>query len=121
MRVTILLAEPIVPPNRPVPIYGEAWPAGVKREVPAGGVEVAGVAGVVMSEAVLLRGVGMTTAGGFGAAAGLVGARRALLTQGVGARYGDVVKLLQQAVDGCIFGWPVPSNNGLRKEQTHCG
>lgn len=87
MRVTILLAESIVPPNCPVPIYGEAWPTGIEREVPAGGVEVAGVAGVVMSEPVLLWGVGMTTAGGFGAASSLVGTWRALFAQGVGARY----------------------------------
>lgn len=39
-----------------------------------------------MIESILLWGVGMTTAGGFGAASSLVRAWRTLLTQGVGAR-----------------------------------
>lgn len=72
-----------------------------------------------MVESILLWGIGVTTARGFGAASSLVGTWWALFTQGVGARYRDVVKLLQQAVDGCVFGRPVPSNNGLREEQTH--
>lgn len=40
-----------------------------------------------MVESILLRGIGMTTAGGFGAASSLVGAWWALFTQGVGACY----------------------------------
>lgn len=83
----ILLAESIVPPNCPVPVYGEPWPIGIKREVPAGGVEVTGVAGVVMIKSILLWGIGVTTDGGFRAASCLMGARWTLLTQGVGACY----------------------------------
>lgn len=87
MRVTVQLAETIVPPNCPFPIYGEAWPAGIKREVPAGGVKVTGITGVVMIESILLWGIELTTAGGFRGASSLVGAWWTLFTQGVGACY----------------------------------
>lgn len=115
--MTVLLAEAVVPPDGPVPIDGQPRPAGVQREVPAGGVQVAGVARVVMTESVLLWDAGVSTARGLGAASCLVGAGWAFLTQRIGACDRDVVKLLQKAVDGCVFGWPVPSNDGLQKNK----
>lgn len=87
MGVAILLGESIVPANSPVPIYGEAWLARILREVPAGGVKITGVAGVVVTESILLWGVKMTTAGGFGAASSLVWTWWALFTQGIRACY----------------------------------
>lgn len=111
--MTVLLAESIVSSNRPVSIYGEPRPAGIQREVPAGGVQVTRVARVVMTEAVFLWDVGVPNARGFGADSCLMGAGRTFFTQRIGAGYRDVVKLLQKAIDGCIFGWPVPSNDSL--------
>lgn len=117
--MAILLGESIVPAKCPIPIYGEAWLAGVQRKVPAGRVQVTRVAGVVVVESVLLWSSEVATARRFGDASSLMGAWRALFTQGVGTCYRNVVELLQQAVNGCIFGWPVPSNNGLQAKQTH--
>lgn len=61
----------------------------------------------------------MTTTQGFGDASSLVGAWRTLFAQGVGTCDRNVVELLQQAVDGRVFGRPVPSNDGLRAKETH--
>lgn len=87
MGVAVLFGEAIVPADSPVPIDGETWFGRILREVPARGVKITGVAGVVVIESVLLWGTGMTADGGFGAASGLVWTRWALFTQGVGTRY----------------------------------
>lgn len=115
MRVAVMLGEPVMPPNGPVSIYGDAGLAGVQREVPAGGVQVARVAGVVVVEPVLLWSSEVPTTQGFGTGSSLLEARWALFAQRVGACNWNVVELLQQAVDGRIFGWSVSSNNSLKK------
>lgn len=70
-----------------------------------------------MTESVLLWDVGVSTASGFGAASCLVGAGWTFLAERIGACYRDIVKLLQKAVDGCVFGWPIPSDNSLQKNK----
>lgn len=118
VRVAILLGEAVVAPHGPVAVHGEAGLPGIQREVPAGRVQVTGVAGVVVVESILLGGGGVAPSQGLGADPGLMEAGRTLLPQGVGARHRDVVELLQEAVDGGVLGRPVAPDDGLRGEQT---
>lgn len=52
--MAILLGEPVMPPNSPVSIYGEAWLPSFQGKVPAGGIQIARVAGIVVVESILL-------------------------------------------------------------------